>query len=95
MGLAHKPEPSRIIQFVSAAERKFDVISHPGIHERVTVGVWSKAVAAFAEQIKQGRIAEGFLATIEILGTQLARHMPAEGENPNRLSDVLIELHGS
>jgi putative membrane protein len=95
LGLADTPERSGILLFVSAAERYVEVIADRGIHERVTVGVWSKAVAAFAEQIKQGKIAEGFLATIEILGAQLARHMPAEGENPNRLSDVLIELHGS
>ena len=49
---------------------------------------------AFAEPVKQGRIAEGFLAAIEILGNQLARHMPAATGNPNRLPDVLIELRG-
>jgi putative membrane protein len=94
LGLADTPERAGILLFVSAAERYVEVIADRGIHERVTVGVWSKAVAAFAEQVKQGRIADGFLATIEILGSQLARHMPAETDNPNRLPDVLIELRG-
>ncbi|MGH6939383.1 TPM domain-containing protein [Hypericibacter sp.] len=94
LGLADTPERAGILLFVSAAERYVEVIADRGIHERVTVGVWSKAVAAFAEPVKQGRIADGFLATIEILGSQLERHMPAETGNPNRFPDVLIELRG-
>ena len=94
LGLADTPERAGILLFVSAAERYVEVIADRGIHERVTVGVWSKAVAAFAEPVKQGRIADGFLATIEILGSQLERHMPAETDNPNRLPDVLIEIRG-
>jgi putative membrane protein len=94
LGLADTPERGGILLFVSAAERYVEVIADRGIHERVTVGAWSKAVAAFAEPVKQGRVAEGFLAAIEILGGQLARHMPADAGNPNRLPDVLIELRG-
>ena len=94
LGLADTPERAGILLFVSAAERYVEVIADRGIHERVGVGIWSKAVAAFAESVKQGRIAEGFLAAIEILGHQLARHMPAAAGNPNRLPDVLIELRG-
>jgi len=94
LGLADTPERAGILLFVSAAERYVEVIADRGIHERVAVGVWSKAVAAFAEPVKQGRIADGFLAAIEILGHQLARHMPAAAGNPNRLPDVLIELRG-
>ncbi|HWA41563.1 MAG TPA: TPM domain-containing protein [Hypericibacter adhaerens] len=94
LGLADTPERGGILLFVSMAERYVEVIADRGIHERVSVGIWSKAVAAFAEPVKQGRIAEGYLAAIEILGNQLVRQMPADPDNPNRFPDVLIELPG-
>jgi len=49
-------------------------------------------VRDFTARVKEGRVRDGFVAAIDAVGIELARHYPADGVNHNELPDRLIEL---
>ena len=93
-GLHETADRHGVLLFVSVAERYVEIIADKGIHARVPDDAWITVIARFSEPVRAGRTAEGFLAAIETAGELLMRHMPAPAGNPNRLSDVLVEIRG-
>ncbi len=55
-------------------------------------GTWDRAVADFVEQVRAGRIAEGFLAAIALVGDRLAQHFPRRPDDIDELPNRLIEI---
>jgi putative membrane protein len=91
-GLASTEERCGVLFFVSAAEHYVEIVADRGIDRAVEPGAWQKIVEAFTASVKRGDVEQGFLGAIETLGALLARHYPADGENPNRIPDRLVEL---
>jgi putative membrane protein len=91
-GLASTDEHCGVLFFVSRAEHYVEIIADYGINQSVEPGAWQQIVDAFTASVKKGELEQGFIGAIETLGALLARHYPAEGENPNRIPDRLVEL---
>jgi putative membrane protein len=91
-GLASTEERCGVLFFVSAAEHYVEIIADRGIDRAVEPGAWEEIVAAFTTSVRKGEVEQGFLAAIETLGALLAKHYPADGANPNRIPDRLVEL---
>jgi len=88
-------ERTGVLIFVSLAERYAEIIADAGINEKVTPEVWNSAVATLTASIRDGRIADGFVAAIAQCGAVLAEHfpLPAGGAvNPDELPDKLVEI---
>jgi putative membrane protein len=81
-----------VLIFVAVAEHYVEIIADEGINELVAPGTWDKAVADFIEQVRSGRVAEGFLAAIEVVGTRLAEHFPRAADDPDELPNRLVEI---
>jgi putative membrane protein len=81
-----------VLIFVSVAEHYVEIIADEGIDAVVPPGTWDKAVADFFERVRAGRVAEGFLAAIEVVGTRLAEHFPRAPDDPDELPNHLIEI---
>jgi putative membrane protein len=81
-----------VLIFVAVAEHYVEIIADEGINALVTPGTWDKAVADFIERVRSGRVAEGFLAAIEVVGTRLAEHFPRAADDPDELPNRLIEI---
>jgi putative membrane protein len=81
-----------VLLFVSVAEHYVEIIADEGIDAAVPPGTWDKAVADFVERVRAGRIAEGFLAAVEVVGTRLAEHFPRPPDDRDELPNRLIEL---
>ena len=81
-----------VLIFVSVAEHCVEIIADEGINALVPPGTWDKAVADFVERVRAGRIAEGFLAVIEMVGTRLAEHFPRADNDRDELPNRLIEI---
>ena len=81
-----------VLIFVAVAERYVEIIADEGINALVPPGTWDKAVADFVEQVRAGRIAEGFLAVVEVVGTRLAEHFPRADDDRDELPNRLIEI---
>jgi putative membrane protein len=81
-----------VLIFVSVAEHYVEIIADEGINALVPPGTWDKAVADFVERVRAGRIAEGFVAAIEVVGTRLAEHFPSAVNDRDELPNRLIEI---
>ena len=81
-----------VLIFVSVAEHYVEIIADQGIDALVPPGTWDRAVADFVEQVRAGRIGDGFLAAIGAVGERLAEHFPRAAEDIDELPNRLIEI---
>ena len=81
-----------VLIFVAVAEHYVEIIADEGINALVPPGTWDKAVADFVERVRAGRVAEGFLAVVEVVGTRLAEHFPRAADDRDELPDRAREL---
>jgi putative membrane protein len=77
-----------VLIFVSEAERYVEILVDDGIAEHVDDMVWRSMVDVFTQQVKDGRVLDGFLGCIRSCGEVLGNQVPAtlgRNELPNRL----------
>ncbi len=91
-GLRMTRERTGVLLFVSVAEHYVEIIADQGIHAVVPAGTWDQIVAQLLEEVKAGRVAEGFIAAVDACGKLLAEHFPAREDDRNELPDRLIEI---
>ena len=85
--VSRKQDRSGILIFVSLAEHYARIIADDGIDARVSQAHWQATVAALTARAREGRVADGFIAAIEMCGTVLAEHFPRTEGSPNELPD--------
>ncbi len=81
-----------ILLYLSLLEHRAEIVADQAIHSRVEPDAWGEAMAALIDQVKAGRTGAGMTEAVEKIGAVLATHLPASRDNPNELSDRLIEL---
>ncbi len=86
-GIARKKDRSGILIFVSLAERYARIIVDDEIAARVPQSEWQAAVNALVAHMRDGRIADGFIAAINVCGNELARHFPRTATSNDVLPD--------
>jgi putative membrane protein len=86
-GLARNKNQPGILIFVSLAERYARIIASDEIAARVPQSRWQAAVDALIAHMRNGRIADGFIAAIELCGDELAEHFPRTETTRNDLPD--------
>jgi putative membrane protein len=87
-GLARTSDRTGVLIFVALAERYARIIADDGITSKVGNREWQLAVDALTTHMRDGRIAQGFIAAIERCGAVLAEHAPPSGpgnELPDRI----------
>ncbi|MFY9893927.1 MAG: TPM domain-containing protein [Xanthobacteraceae bacterium] len=89
--VAHTKQRTGVLIFVSLAERYARIIADDGIAEKVQGAEWQAAINALTGHMREGRIAQGFVAAIERCGAVLAAHAPPDG-SPNQLPDRLYVM---
>jgi putative membrane protein len=85
--VSRKQERSGILIFVSLAEHYARIVADDGIDARVSQAHWQGAVDALIAHARDGRVADGFIAAIEMCGAVLAEHFPRSDGRPNELPD--------
>jgi len=85
--VSRKQDRSGILIFVSLAEHYARIIADDGIDARVPQSHWQGAVDALIARAREGRVADGFIAAIEMCGAVLAEHFPRSDGRPNELPD--------
>jgi putative membrane protein len=86
-GIARKKDRTGILIFVSLAERYARIIADEGIAGRVSQSEWQNAVDALIAHMRDGRIADGFIAAIDACGNVLAAHFPRTEGSRDELPD--------
>ena len=88
-GIARTKGRTGILIFVSLAERYARIIADEGIAALVPQSEWQHAVDALVAHMREGRLADGFVAAIDLCGAVLAIHFPPNDANPNELRNRL------
>lgn len=83
---------SGVLFFVSLAERYVEIVADKGIHEKLGEAHWQGIIDLFVNEVRRGRVVEGFVAAIGACGAAMARHYPPDPDDTSELSDGLIEL---
>ena len=81
-----------VLIFTSLAEHYVEIIADQGIASKVEQTVWDEAVDAIIEEAKAGRVADGVLRAIGLVGEVLAAHVPPHPADENELPNHLVEL---
>ncbi len=76
-----------VLIFASLAERYARIVPDVGVAEKIADEEWRGALDLLLQEMRAGRIAEGYIAAIEETARLLGRHMPPGGrdELPDRL----------
>ena len=90
-GLSRTRDRTGVLIFVSLAERYARIIADEGISAKVAHRDWQLAVETLTAHIRDGRIAQGFVAAIEQCGAVLAEHAPPTGAG-NELPDSIYVM---
>jgi uncharacterized membrane protein len=83
---------SGVLIYIQLADRKVEVIADRGIHEKVGSATWQHICHAMQEKFRLGKYEEGAIAGISAISTLLVEHFPADGENPDELSNAPVVL---
>jgi putative membrane protein len=86
-GISRKKDRCGILIFVSMAERYARIIADDGIAARVPQSEWQAAIDVLVVHIREDRIADGFVAAINLCGNELARHFPRTEAKREELPD--------
>ena len=81
-----------ILLYLSLLEHRAEIVADEAIHSKVEPDVWGEAMAVLIEHVKRGELGAGMALAVEKMGGVLAQCLPPRADNPNELSDRLIEL---
>ncbi len=81
-----------VLIFCALDEHRVEVVADEGIHSLVPAETWADVTSALTRDLRAGRPIEGFEAAIALSGQVLSAHFPPGPDNPNELSDRLVEL---
>jgi putative membrane protein len=91
-GIARTSDRSGILIFVSHAERYVRIIADDGIAARVSQREWQDAVDALIVHMREDRVADGFIAAIELCANKLATHFPRATTDRSELPDRIYVI---
>lgn len=81
-----------VLIFLSLGDHVAEIVADEGIYDKVEHDVWGDALDALLTEVRDGRIADGFVKAITMSGAVLSAHFPPGARNPNELPDKLIEI---
>jgi putative membrane protein len=81
-----------ILLYLSAGERRAEIVADEAILKVTTPETWGEAMAALLTDVKAGRPADGIVAAVGLIGAVLSEHFPRDSSDMNEIPDKLIEL---
>jgi putative membrane protein len=93
-GVYSTKERNGILIFISYMEREVRIIADVGISSKIGQDEWDAVAKKVAEGVGTGKLGDALVDAVGRCGELLAKHFPAEKENPNELADGLVILGG-
>ena len=81
-----------VLLFVSALERRVELIADRGINDAVEPETWDRIVSALVQGLRDGKTAEALETAIRAIGAVLAKHVPPRPDDENELADGPVQL---
>ncbi len=93
LGMTESDDRNAVLLFVALGERYVEIIADAGLQAKLAdTTVWDAVVAKFVAEVRQGRVADGFVSAIEGCADVMAEHFPNREGAENRHPDRLIEI---
>ena len=92
LGLAAPRERAGVLLFVARAERQIDILTGPGVAERVDPSAWQEVVRGFVAAARHQPLPEALIGAIEASTALLSHAFPPSEHNPDEVANRLIEL---
>jgi len=78
--------------YIAYKDRKLAVIGDKGIYEKAPADLWDEDVALLQGNLREGRVVEGIVETVERVGQRLIQYFPPVSDDKNELSnDISFE----
>ena len=90
-GLSSTRDRTGVLLMVSCLERQVYVLADRTLRDRVSSAQWEEVTRGMVERLKAGDLAGGLRRGIEASGRLLAPCPPRVGDNPNELSNDVIQ----
>lgn len=84
-------ERTGILIMASLLERRVEIVADAGIHAKVSEDTWHGIVHNMIARTKSANLTEGFCLAIRECGKVLAKDFPKTPDNPNEISNKVIE----
>jgi len=91
-GLQRTKARTGVLIFVALAERQVEVVADEGIYSRVDPSLWDDAVGALIDAAREGRLADGLVEAVALVGGVLNTHFPPGPDNVDEIPNRVVEL---
>ena len=76
--------------YVALAERYAELVPDAAIAEQIDERAFKPVIERLLVRLREGRVADGVIETIEACGTLLAAKFPPSGDNPDELPNKVV-----
>lgn len=92
LGMTETVRRNAVLVYMAYSDHQFAILGDKEIYEQAGgAEFWKHAAHIFQEHLRNGRMAEGFVACINELGTALAKHFPYDpAVTKNELPDEIV-----
>ncbi len=86
-GVYNTKDRTGILIFISIMERRVELLADSGINEKISAEKWQNIVDNIIKGIRQKKIADHLVESINECGDLLAEHFPIQSDDKNELTD--------
>lgn len=83
---------SGVLIYLLLADRRVEIVADRGIHARVGDAGWEGICHEMETAFRSGQFEQGVLVGLARISVLLNQHFPAQGHNPDELSDAPVVL---
>lgn len=80
-----------VLIYLASDDRKFSIIGDKGIHSKTGNLFWEDSRDVMKDHFKLGKITEGVVAAVLLVGMSLKKFYPHESDEKNELPDDVFE----
>ncbi len=80
-----------VLIYLASDDRKFSIIGDSGIHSKTGPLFWEDSRDIMQEHFKAGKITEGVVAAILLVGMSMKKFFPYQADDKNELPDDVYE----
>jgi putative membrane protein len=81
-----------VLIYVALMDRRVEIVADGGIHSKVGADAWEQLAQDITTAARDQRLVDGIVDAVRRAGALLAHHFPPGRDNPNELSDRLVEI---
>ena len=78
-----------LILYLAVLDKQFAIYADEGYDDYLSDGFWDELIAHLSKRFQEGEFLLGLIEILAEIGTVLRAWFPAQGDNPNELSDEL------